>query len=229
MLYLLHGENTTASRQALIDLKKAYSPDSISTFDAKNLDADEFVRTSETLSMLSEKRLIIIEGKPNASTMEQFSNETISGTADIIFWVGDELKASDKLVKLVKGLDGQIRAFKETIPKNVFGFLDALGYKNKRRAFLESHRLLDGGQAPLYLLTMITWQIRNLLKAKLQSPDAKKMNPYVLRKVQNQIRNFEEEELVDIFKILLNAETNLKTTRLDPVLTLDRVVNQITS
>lgn len=228
MFYLLHGENTSASRQALIDLKKNYSPDSVSIFDAKNLDFDELTRTLETPAMLAERRLVIIEGKPPAPTMEQFSNVTISDLTDLVFWVGDELKTSDKLFKLVKAADGQVRIFKEAVPKNVFGFLDALGYKNKRRAFLELHRLLDGGQAPLYLLTMITWQIRNLLKIKLQSPDAKKMNPYVLRKVQSQTKNFEEEELVGIFKNILNAETKLKTSPIDPNLVLDCLVDKIT-
>jgi DNA polymerase III delta subunit len=230
MFYLLHGENTSASRQALIDLKKKYSPDSVSVFDAKNLDFDELTRTLETPAMLAKKRLVIVEGKLPAPTMEQWNNEAISDLTDLVFWIGDELKASDKLFQLVKTAGGQVKNFKEQIPKNVFGFLDALGYKNKRKAFLELHRLLNEGQAPLYLLTMVLWQIRNLLSVKVSKyQSVKGMNPYVLRKVQSQAKNFEEEELVEIFKKLLYAETKIKTTSQDPVLILDRLVDQATS
>jgi len=228
MLYLLHGENVSASRDALIELKNNYSPDSISVFDAKKFDADEFKRAYETPSLLSDSRLIVIEGKPPQPAMKQLGT---SDTADLVFWLGEQLKPSNKLFKLVKELGGQIRAFKPAIPKHVFGFLDALGYKNKEKSFLELHRLLDQGESPIYLLTMIVWQIRNLLKVKLSLDGGPKpkMAPFVLRKAQGQVRSFEEEGLVGIFRNLLDAEIKLKTTQLDPALLLDLVVREITN
>ena len=239
MLYLLHGEDISASRQALLDLKKDYSPDSISVFDAKKLDADEFVRVYETPALLSDRRLIVVEGKPPGKIpnpidpkdrrlrISQIPN--FPSTTDVVFWVGEELKSSNKLFKQVKELGGQIRHFKPVVPKHVFGFLDALGYKNKQKAFLELHRLLDQGESPVYLLTMIAWQIRNLLKVKLSigGGPKPKMNPFVLRKAQSQVKNFEEEELVGIFHKLLEAEIALKTTQQDPKLVLDLLVNRI--
>ncbi len=232
MIYLLHGENLGASRQALLDLKKNYSSDSISAFDAKKIDVDEFVRVCETPSMLSDRRLIIIEGKIQPSALRLLSSLAPSSTTDVAFWVGEDLKSSNKLFKQVKELRGQIHHFKPAIPKHVFGFLDALGYKNEKRAFLELHRLLDQGEAPLYLLKMMVWGVRNLLNVKClpASGGSKlKMNPFVLRKTKSQVGNFEEEELVDIFRKLLEAEVFLKTTQLDPVLVLDRLVGGITN
>ncbi len=230
MLILLHGENVGASRQALVDLKKNYSADSISVFDGKKFDEDKFARVCETPSMFSDRRLIVIEGKLPSSTI---SNQqlAISNDTDLVFWLGEQLKPSNKLFKQVRELDGQIRAFKSAIPKNVFGFLDALGYKNKEKSFLELHRLLDQGESPVYLLTMIVWQVRNLLRVKLHNDSGSKlkMNPFVLRKAKGQVKDFEEEELVGIFRNLLKAEVKLKTTSLDPVLVLDRVVDRITN
>ncbi len=231
MIYLLHGENLGASRQALLDLKKNYSSDSISAFDAKKIDVDEFVRVCETPSMLSDRRLVILEGKIQLSTIN-YPLSTIPSTTDLLFWVGEGLKPSNKLLKQVKELGGQIRVFKDVVPKHVFGFLDALGYKNEKRAFLELHRLLDQGEAPLYLLKMMVWEARNLLNVKClpASGGSKlKMNPFVRRKTQSQVENFEEEELVEIFRKLLEAEVSLKTTQLDPVLVLDRLVGGITN
>jgi len=227
MLVLLHGENVGASRQALLDLKKNYSSDSISVFEAENLEVDELIRACETPSLLSDRRLIIIEGKPPvASNQLSVASKQLPAT-DIVFWVGEELKPSHKLFKLVRDLGGQIRCFRPTIPKHIFGFLDALGYKNRKRAFLELHRLLDQGESPLYLLKMMVWQARNLLRVKVsKSQSVKGVNPYVLRKVQSQVENFGEEELVGIFKELLKAEVKLKTTQLDSKLVLDRLVDK---
>ena len=224
MLYLLHGENVSASRQALLDLKKNYSSDSVSVFDGKNFDEDEFVRVCKTPSLLSGRRLIVIEGKPPATCYLLLAT---SSAADVVFWLGEELKSSDKLFKQVKELGGQIRNFREVVPKHVFGFLDALGYKNKKKAFLELHRLLDQGEAPLYLLTMMAWAARNLLNVKLQNPNVKKMNPFVRRKTQVQAENFEEEELVGIFRKLLEVEVKIKTTQQDPKLVLDLLLDKI--
>ena len=227
MLYLLHGENLGASREALIELKRTYSLDSVSVFDAKKFDVDEFTRVYETPSLLSDRRLVIIEGKLPSLTINN-QQLTISNTADLVFWLGEQLKPSSKLFKQVKELGGQIRLFKPSIPKHVFGFLDALGYKNKEKSFLELHRLLDQGESPVYLLTMIVWQVRNLLNVKCQSSNVKKINPFVRRKTQGQAQNFGEEELVGIFRKLLDAEISLKTTQLDPALVLDLVVGEIT-
>ena len=228
MLLLLHGENVSASRSALLELKKNYSSDSISVFDAKKFDEDEFVRVCETPSMFADHRLVIIEGKPS-SPPHFLTSPPLPPTTDLVFWIPDQLKSSNKLFKLVKELGGQIRAFKPAIPKHVFGFLDALGYKNKQKSFLELHRLLDQGESPVYLLTMMVWQIRNLLKVKLSlnSGPKPKMNPFVLRKTKGQVKNFEEEELVGVFGKLLEAEVALKTTQQDPKLVLDLLVDGI--
>lgn len=225
MLILLHGENVSSSREALIDLKRNYSPDSVSVFDTKKFDEDKFARVCETPSMFAERRLVVVEGKP--PTIQPFSHLAMSSSTDVVFWLGEQLKSSNKLFKLVKDLDGQVRHFRPTIPKHVFGFLDALGYKNKKKALLELHRLLEQGESPVYLLTMIVWQVRNLLKVKSEKLKVKGFHPYVLRKLRSQVNNFEEEELVGIFRGLLDTEVNLKTTQLDPELVLDQLVNSI--
>lgn len=225
MLFLLHGSDVSSSRQALLEIKKNYSPESVTTFAAEKFDSDELKRVSETPSMFSDRRLVVIEGKLPTTG---YPLPTIPPATDLIFWIGEELKSSNKLVKLVRDSGGQVRLFRERIPRHVFGFLDALAYKNKKKAFLELHRLLDQGEAPLYLLTMIVWQFRNLLSVKVStSQSVKGMNPYVLRKAQSQVKNFEGEELISIFKDLLNAEVKLKTSNFDPVFILDRLVNTL--
>lgn len=227
MLFLLHGSDISSSREALLGIKKNYSPDSITTFAAEKFDSDELKRVSETPSMFSDRRLVVIEGKLPTTG---YPLPIIPPTTDLIFWIGEELKSSNKLVKLVRDSGGQVRLFRERTPTHVFGFLDALAYKNKKKAFLELHRLLDQGEAPLYLLTMIVWQVRNLLSVKVsRGRGFKGMNPYVLKKSQNQAKNFEEESLVEVFRDLLDAEVKLKTTPLNSALILDQLVSKIAS
>jgi len=228
MLFLLHGENVSASRQALVDLKRNYSADSISVFDAKKLDENQFARVCQSVPLLGDRRLVVVEGKPSSS-LHLFISSSLPPTTDVVFWIGEELKSSNKLFKLVKSAGGQIRHFKPSVPKHVFGFLDALGYKNKKKAFLELHRLLDQGESPLYLLTMMVWQARNLLRVKLYNGGGPKpkMNPFVLRKAKSQIKSFEEGELVGIFHKLLEAEVALKTTPQEQKLVLDVLVDKI--
>jgi len=225
MIILLHGENVSASREALVELKKNYSADSVSVFDVKKFDADEFIRACQTPSLLSDRRLIVIEGKLPSSPHLLISS-SLPSTTDVIFWLGEELKPSGKLFKQVKELGGQIRVFKEVVPKHVFCFLDALGYKNKQKAFLELHRLLDQGESPLYLLTMIEWQVRNLLKVQSAKGKVQNMHPFVLRKIRTQLKNFGEDELVSIFRKIFEAEIALKTTQQDSTLVLDRLVSK---
>ena len=233
MIYLFHGEHQGASRQALTELKKNYPSSAVSIFEAASVDPWELFRSLKTPALFSPKRLIILEGKPALELLERLDvgANNAEVTADLAIWVGEELKPSDQLWRWIKEKGGTIKLFRHTVPQHVFGLLDALSFKQQKKALLELHRLLARGESPFFLLSMINWQLRNLLWVKF-APSGKgalpKISPYVLKKLRASQNKFQSVELIRLYKKLLEAELKLKTGAQDPLLVLDRLVYDIT-
>lgn len=116
---------------------------------------------------------------------------------------------------------------------NIFHLVDALGRRDRRTALRLLHRLLDEGQAALYLLVMITRQFRILLSIKdLQQRGTRpnaiqsqlKLHPYVVDKGRAQARNFSVTQLERIYQRLVEIDVASKTGQMDPTLALDLFV-----
>ncbi len=119
------------------------------------------------------------------------------------------------------------------VPVNIFDFVDALGQKQTRRALELLHNHLDAGEEPLYLLSMMVYQFRNLLKVKSlldagRSPreiaTAAKLHPFVAGKTAAQAQKFSLPALLAIHAKLHDADVRLKQGRLEPQLMLDSFV-----
>ncbi|MBU0493666.1 MAG: DNA polymerase III subunit delta [Chloroflexi bacterium] len=115
----------------------------------------------------------------------------------------------------------------------VFDMVDALGQRDGQTALSLLHRLLDEGQAELYLLSMITRQFRILVSIKdLEQRRASAgdmgarlgMPPFVVNKGRQQARNFDAAHLARIYRQLVDIDTATKTGQMDPALALDLFV-----
>lgn len=96
----------------------------------------------------------------------------------------------------------------------IFKTIDALASRNKKQALhlLQKHLFL--GDNPLYLLSMVNYQFRNLVFAKtilggINLPI--KIHPFVLRKAKEQARKFSWEELQRIYQQIFVADFDIKT------------------
>lgn len=116
---------------------------------------------------------------------------------------------------------------------NIFDFVDALGQKQMRRALELLHHHLDAGEDPLYLLSMMVYQFRNLIKVKSLMQEGKSaaqiasvanMHPFVVGKTSAQAQKFSLPALMAIHSKLYDADVRLKQGKLDPELMLDSFI-----
>jgi len=127
---------------------------------------------------------------------------------------------------------------KAKIDTDIFKLIDALGQKNKERALRFVHNQLDQGAHELYLLKMIIWQFRNLLqikdlleqkKSSYEIAQISHIHPYVVRKSIFQLQNFNMDELKEIYQGLEDADIKIKTGKIDGVLALDLLAQEMCS
>ncbi len=143
--------------------------------------------------------------------------------------------------KVIKEKDIEL-LIKPKIETDIFKTIDAIASKNKKQALELLHKHLEKGDPPLYLLSMINFQFRNLLMVKsYQLRDSFNANygnlrilsgklglhPFVIKKSIEQAKKFSLEELKKIYQKIFQADLDIKTGRLDPQTALDLLITEI--
>lgn len=189
-LLLLHGPAIEASRKKLIEIKKEFNPDSVVTLE-KGTSVGEVLENIQTVSMFGDERLVILENPQEIPPLTLDSNVTL------VFWFDREVDP-DKI-----GVDTQVFFFPEAKEVSVFPFLRLLGGR-KKEAFTEMQKLKNAGFESQYFMTMILYLLRNLVSTPKKAAEFVRRNNEIMRK------NFTKEELVNLYKSILETDFKIK-------------------
>jgi DNA polymerase-3 subunit delta len=108
------------------------------------------------------------------------------------------------------------------IDLNIFDLIDAIASKNRTKSLSLMYNEMKTGRDPYYILTMITYQFRNILAVKdlkerglaeMEITRKTRLHPFVVKK---SLRSpFILEQAKNIYGSLLTIDTGFKTGRLD--------------
>jgi DNA polymerase-3 subunit delta len=191
----------------------------------------------------------ILEGTPLKNWVkkefEKYGAKIESSVLDeLIEFVGNDLwQMENEIKKLVSFKNGKIikkedveSLIKPKIETDIFETVDAISSKNKKRALELLHNHLEKGDSPLYLLSMINFQFRNLLIMKDLTEKGKPyytfqkttgLHPFVIKKSCAQAQRFSLLELKKIYQKIFQVDLDIKTGKLDPQAALDLFIAQI--
>lgn len=159
---------------------------------------------------------------------------------------GNDLRLLDnELLKLALYANGDTvdeAAVRALVPLSaettVFGLVDAFTDRQLTPAQRELHRLLNDGAAPIYLLFMLARQVRLVLAAAdllgERLPQSE-MGPrlglagFPLTKTIEQAQRSNVPTLIGMLNRLLEADVQIKTGKLDPVLAVELLVTELCS
>ncbi len=118
---------------------------------------------------------------------------------------------------------------KPNIETDIFKTIDAIAQKNKKQTLSLIHKHLEKGDSPVYLLSMINFQFRNLLIVKSDGSGfgKLKLHPYVVKKTREQARKFSFEELKKIYQKIFEVDLAIKTGKIKPETALDLLISEI--
>lgn len=127
-------------------------------------------------------------------------------------------------------------AVTETAQRTVFELGDAIGARKIDRALAVLHNLLEGGQAPVFVLNMIARHVRLLTKARevagrMQgAPDLARylgVHPFFAKNYAQQAHNFSAKELRSFFSALSRCDRQLKSSRLPRERILEKLIFEL--
>ena len=190
------------------------------------------------LSEFSLVNWIINEVKKRNGAISKFSAQKLA------YILGNDLwRVSNEIDKLILYKNGEIITEEDIdylvakkIDTDIFKTIDAIARRDKRTALKLIHNHLFYGEKEVYLLSMLAFQIRNLIKIKdLQEkgvsyknlPEKTSLHPYVIKKSIKYLNKFDLHELKYIYKKILETEVKIKTGKANPKVALDLLVNTI--
>lgn len=115
----------------------------------------------------------------------------------------------------------------------IFELQNAIGRKDSKEAVKILERMLEGGQSPQMVIVMLTrfftqlWKLSDIRSRRLSEQEISREIgvPYYFVKQYVEFRsNFTGEQIEGNFRLLLDADTVLKSTSRDPHLVLDLLI-----
>ncbi len=219
MIYLIHGNDVVSSRKKLAEIRCGYEPASISALSAKEIDYSQFPLLFSNMSMFDEKRLVMVEERPDQKQIDFVS--IARSDVDLVIWIGGVLRSNDALIGAIIKAQGQISLFEEKPDLSVFPFLDAVASRRRSLALREYLKLRAEGNDPIYFTTMLVWQFRQILIPELASG-------FVKKKVDGFTAHFSFDELRCIYYLLLQMDVQLKTGEGVPEVLVEQFIFKVT-
>ncbi len=125
---------------------------------------------------------------------------------------------------------------KPRLEVDIFKTIDAMAAKNRPQALSLVKKHLDNGEAPLYILSMIAYQYKNLLVVKelaqkgfMYASIVKKsgLHPFVVKKTYFASSQFSLEELKIAYHNIFQMDLDIKTGKIDQEAALELLVSSI--
>ncbi|MBU0974506.1 hypothetical protein KKD03_02285 [Patescibacteria group bacterium] len=226
-MIIIHGENTTNSRQKLVEViddKKSKNQEII-RLEAKQLTEANLEEALGANDLFGTSKRIIIEelhslpvSKKKKNLIELISKPQIH---DIVLW--EKRSLTKTMLGKISNESNQSSFidFEFKISKTLFTWLDSLGTpgnNQKKLQLLHSTIETDG---EFFCFLMLVRQMRMLIEVK--SGGVVKGAPFMIVKLNKQASNFSLHELLDVYKELLEIDIKQKTSTslIDTVAMLD--------
>lgn len=151
----------------------------------------------------------------------------------------DQWRLSGEIAKLASYNKAiTVQAVEAMVERNhtdtVFNLIEAMSSGRKRQAVDYYHGLRQEGQSEIYILSMVIWQLRNLLFAKaagkITPPELAKqasMSPFVASKMLSKRHLFQEEQLKFAFLEAVDTDYRIKTGGGDPHTLVERLIVRV--
>lgn len=215
MLHLFCGEDTQKSRQMWLQEREKSSAKDYLSFSKSTFNMESFQEALRARPLFDSSPTIIIDGLPDLRVNRRLPELISSAVSqvDIFLWVDKDLPAKSQLVKIAKE-NGSYLSFKSQDNELAFVWLELLFSRNKEKSLKLLQQLLDEGASPVYLVALISSQVRSLLALVTETPYIFKKHPFYLRKLKAIKKDYSREFLENSLLALAEHDYKIKTGQL---------------
>jgi len=119
---------------------------------------------------------------------------------------------------------------------NVFELTKAVGNKDIKHSIEVMERMLQAGESPIMMITMLTrhfntlWKLTELKRMRKSEKDIAaivQISPYFIREYLAQVDNYPATKIENCFQYLIEADETLKTTATDPKVVMSLLIHKL--
>lgn len=214
MVTIIHGEDTTKSREYYLQERAKY-PEKV-ILDESNLTLTDFLQATSNNGLFGDQQVIFIEDllskRKASSELDAIITQIILITQTPLFLYEPKELTPKQLQQFNNSNNVTIKHF--LIPKTVFTFLDALLPGNGKKAIMLFHQLLENEDVN-FALFMLQRQIRILLSFQETSTstisEVSRLAPWQKGKLEKQAKAFAQNALLRLYEHLFQLELGQKT------------------
>lgn len=173
--------------------------------------------------------------KYNTRIDAQALDRLIEYVGSDLWRMSNEIKKLSSYKKYIEVKDVKL-LIQSSVETDIFKTIEAIAQKNKKQALSLLHQHIEKGDSPIYLLSMINFQFRNLLIVKDLIEKAKPyysivkesgLHPFVVKKTYYSAQQFSFEQLKNIYRRIFNIDMQIKTGKVEPATALDLLIAEI--
>lgn len=207
MIYILHGDDITASRQYISSLTTGKK---IETLDGRNISISQLEESLQS-SLFGGEKTILIENFLSKNKKKKELIEPIlrnSTIYDIVFW--DDSKLTPTQLSLIK--TAEIKLF--SLPQFYFQFLDSFSPGNSQYVFGLYHQLLNTTSPELAFYSLLK-RVRQLILIQMgeikNSKEGSSLQNWQIDKLKKQLSKWSKGNLYNVYSQLQTIEIKMKS------------------
>jgi len=222
MLYFICGEDFKKARtkaKNLIDTLVAKKPNSnLFKLNSENFDEKIVEEGLKGMGLFENKYIIFLDKILGNEKIKEFILNKIKDIAesDNIFILLEEEVDKKTLIKIEKKAQktqefsgNSLKREKERAKP--FALTDALGKRDRKRAWTEYQKVLKEGLVPEEIHGVLFWQIKTMLLANSSKNSAEAdLNPFVFKKAKEFCKNYSDEELKKMSSKLISIYHDIR-------------------
>lgn len=214
MINLFYGADLSSSRREFLRFKEGFSPAEVTLLS----------EDAKVISLLAALQATPLFGSRRLFTIESFSGKTalLKDTSFLEYlprlpkevtlgiWVGENLLESSLFLKALRKMKADVSLFKEKKGGSVFPFLASLLSGNRAAAYRDLTTLIREEQNEFYILTMIAWQLRQLLLYSYD-PRSPLISSYSRTALSNIAKRYSLSRLEELYRSLHQVDRKSKS------------------
>lgn len=203
MIYIVHGEDLASSRRFILNLQEQNNIEVRSELKLDEVSPEDLKHRFESIDMFGGKQMLVLDvSKMGRTNVDSYVEVLENVPSDYLFVVllNKNLTKTNAFIKNTSKIGARVMHFKQLVETNIFKFADLVFEGNRKGTYKELKKLTLGGEEPIYVFTMLLYNLRNLAFCKFNSPQFNKLSPFVKSKVSKQSQKFSTSQIRRLYE-----------------------------
>jgi len=213
MIYIVHGDDFSKTRIAVLNQQKKLEADSRIELEINNISPEDLFSYTRSSDLFGGRIFIVLNiSKAGRTNLDPFISklEKIPENVTLIVISDKQLSNANAFIKNASKLGAKIISNQKVPLSNTFKFADAVFYKQRDQAYRELSKLLLEDVEPLEIFSALVWNLRNISYAKLGGTDFFRGRDFIKNKANSQAKLFSKEAVAEIYWYFKNIDRDAK-------------------